>query len=351
MNKEIELLCQHLEMVLKNPKVSKLPKLKNPDIIKLNGHIEKLILILQENYKITEAISEGKLDTVINKENVYAGPLMELQSILKHLTWQLSLVADGKLDTQIHFLGDFSKTFNKMIAQLKERESTLIENAILTEALNNQQIQILEQEFENQAEKYLQLVDSLEELRRFRHDMKNHFMCIDSFLLDENVQGAREYIHAITNIVANSFTLETNDNYIFNALIDEKLKVASQLDVKIHKTIAIHRKLNIKDVDICILLGNALDNCIDALRKVDRENRELYITIILTGDILSVEIVNTLAKQVSIKDGLINTTKREKNKHGIGLKNMKTTVEKYEGEMHIHCNEETFTLLFILCNI
>lgn len=252
---------------------------------------------------------------------------------------------------QIHFLGDFSKTFNRMIAQLKEREQALLENAKLTEALNNQQFEILEKELQDQAEKYTQVIDSMEELRRFRHDMKNHFMCIDSLLLDDNMQGARDYIHSINNIVASSFTLETNDNYIFNALIDEKLKVASQLDVKIKKIIAINRRLDIKDVDICILFGNALDNCIDALKKVEQEKRELSITVILVEDTLSVEIANTFEEPVRMEESIIQTTKSEKHNHGIGLKNVNATVEKYDGEVNIDIKNNIFKLIVVLCKV
>ena len=351
MNEDIKLLCKYLENVIKHPLEIEMPTLKNSGIIKLGEYIEELVHILNKNYEITENISEGNLDSVIEKENLYAGPLMELQSILKHLTWQIGLVADGKLDEKIYFLGDFSNAFNKMIVQLKEREQSLIKNAELTKALDEKQMQLLEQEFQNQTEKYTQLVGSMEELRRFRHDMKNHFMCVDSLLLDDNIQEARDYIHSITNIVANAFTLETNNNYIFNTLINEKLQMASQLDTKIHKTIAINRKLDIKDVDVCILFGNALDNCIDALRKVEKEKRELSLTIILSGEILSAEIVNTIDRPVLITNETIATTKNEKSKHGIGLKNIKTTVEKYDGEVHMDASNNKFKLVLILCNI
>ncbi|MEG0164882.1 sensor histidine kinase [Anaerorhabdus sp.] len=351
MKKDIELLCNYLEWILNHPLGNQQLTFQDPEIMRLYQTIEKFVAILNQNYEITENISEGKLDSEVGKDNLYVGPLMELQSILKHLTWQLGLVANGKLDMQIHFLGDFSKTFNRMIAQLKEREQALLENAKLTEALNNQQLEILEKELQNQAEKYTQVIDSMEELRRFRHDMKNHFMCIDSLLLDDNMQGARDYIHSINNIVASSFTLETNDNYIFNALIDEKLKVASQLNVKIKKIIAINRRLDIKDVDICILFGNALDNCIDALKKVEQEKRELSITVILVEDTLSVEITNTFEEPVRMEEGIIQTTKSEKHNHGIGLKNVNATVEKYDGEVHIDIKNNIFKLILVLCKV
>ncbi|SKA04214.1 sensor histidine kinase [Anaerorhabdus furcosa] len=351
MKKDIELLCDYLEWILIHPLENQQLTLQDSEMMRLYQTIEKFVAILNRNYEITENISEGKLDSEVGKDNLYAGPLMELQSILKHLTWQLGLVANGKLDMQIHFLGDFSKTFNRMIAQLKEREQALLENAKLTEALNNQQFEILEKELQDQAEKYTQVIDSMEELRRFRHDMKNHFMCIDSLLLDDNMQGARDYIHSINNIVASSFTLETNDNYIFNALIDEKLKVASQLDVKIKKIIAINRRLDIKDVDICILFGNALDNCIDALKKVEQEKRELSITVILVEDTLSVEIANTFEEPVRMDESIIQTTKSEKHNHGIGLKNVNATVEKYDGEVNIDIKNNIFKLIVVLCKV
>ena len=85
---------------------------------------EKLVKILElfnESYDFAENLSKGDLTSSVSRENVFAMPLKALQSNLHHLTWQTNQVANGNLNQQVFFLGDFSSAFNNMIATLQEK--------------------------------------------------------------------------------------------------------------------------------------------------------------------------------------------------------------------------------------
>lgn len=78
MKKDIELLCDYLEWILIHPLENQQLTLQDSEMMRLYQTIEKFVAILNRNYEITENISEGKLDSEVGKDNLYAGPLMEL---------------------------------------------------------------------------------------------------------------------------------------------------------------------------------------------------------------------------------------------------------------------------------
>ena len=79
--------------------------------------------MLHSSYDFQKKLAEGDLDAEIDRRNYLVMPLRAFQASLKHLNWQASRVAKGDLNQQVHFLGDFSDSFNSMIEALKEKET------------------------------------------------------------------------------------------------------------------------------------------------------------------------------------------------------------------------------------
>lgn len=77
--------------------------------------------MLNESYRYSEKLAQGDLKATTSRTNIFAMPLKGLQASLAHLTWQASQVAEGDLNQQVHFLGDFSNSFNHMINSLREK--------------------------------------------------------------------------------------------------------------------------------------------------------------------------------------------------------------------------------------
>ncbi len=84
--------------------------------------LDNFIDTVLEAYEYQKKIASGDLAAEVGRKNVAAMPLRALQASLKHLTWQASQVAGGDLNQEVHFLGDFSKSFNHMILSLREKE-------------------------------------------------------------------------------------------------------------------------------------------------------------------------------------------------------------------------------------
>ncbi|MFO7912477.1 MAG: diguanylate cyclase [Desulfotignum sp.] len=78
--------------------------------------------MINESYQYSEHLSRGDLKAKSSRNNIFAMPLKGLQASLSHLTWQARQVAEGDLSQKVHFLGEFSDSFNRMIRSLREKK-------------------------------------------------------------------------------------------------------------------------------------------------------------------------------------------------------------------------------------
>ncbi len=78
--------------------------------------------MINESYRYAESLSRGDLKARTSRNNIFAMPLKGLQASLAHLTWQARQVAEGDLNQQVHFMGEFSDSFNHMISSLREKK-------------------------------------------------------------------------------------------------------------------------------------------------------------------------------------------------------------------------------------
>ena len=352
MDKNQVKLIHYIESIEKNPAG---PILNTKSIDEsyqdLSNKIVDLHKFILEAYKDALKIAAGDFMITMNSRNPLIGPLKEIQSILHHINWQIDQIAIGDFNQSVDYLGDFTNSFNKMINKLKNREFLLKENAQLADTVMSQQTKLLEREFINQVEKYERLSNSTKELRSYRHDMNNHMLCIDSLLQDGNINEARKYIQSLSTIFRSQSIVEYEENYILGALLNEKMRKAEELNTKIIKKVDVHRKINIENIDWCILFGNALDNALEALEKVNEKERKLSIIVKNYNDVLSVKITNSLNEKLIKEGNSFKTTKRDAYLHGLGLSNIKKCIDKYKGEMRITTNEHEFILVFILFGI
>lgn len=100
----------------------------------------------------------------------------------------------------------------------------------------------------------------------------------------------------------------------------------------------------IKDTDLYTLFGNALDNAIEAVLKLDEKYRVINITGLKTGDMLSVGITNYYGGEIKFSDGLPLTGKDGGEYHGFGMKSIRDIVEKYGGNLAVSVKDGVFSL-------
>ena len=115
-------------------------------------------------------------------------------------------------------------------------------------------------------------------------------------------------------------------------------------DIKLNLRIEIPQKLRFNDADICVILGNCLDNSIEAVCKLDDvSKREVNVDLVYRKKGLLIKISNPFSGDIK-KDTNRNlvTTKADKENHGMGLCSVKNAVSKYNGAMNISTDNSMF---------
>ena len=202
---------------------------------------------------------------------------------------------------------------------------------------------ILEKQVNAQVD-YYKKVDRLnKDLRDFRHDYKNHMICIQGLLDSQEYDEAREYIHGITlrkTILSKEFA---SGNSIADALLSDKAECTEEIGAELQFKGVIFE--DIPSVDLCTILSNALDNAIEACEKISSDEPKIIsVKCSYIKHIQFILISNPVAEDVKIINNAVETSKADKNVHGIGLYNIRRTVAKYEGEFEISCKDKMFVM-------
>lgn len=190
---------------------------------------------------------------------------------------------------------------------------------------------------------------AIQEIRRTKHDMKNNMIYLQK-LLSVDTDKAKEYLGEYLNeteISLNEFS--KSGNLPVDAVINYKNELAQKMDIEIDLQERIPVNLPYKDSDLCIILGNLLDNAIEALEDCDGINKRVFLSIYFSKGKLKIKVENPYAGTVKKnKNGDYLSKKTDKRNHGIGLKSVGKIVESYGGIMEIETINSMFKVTIIM---
>lgn len=224
----------------------------------------------------------------------------------------------------------------------------LYNNLIREESIKYENILLTQQNdaFQKQAK----LIHKFQEdIRGQKHDMKHHLSVIKRLAEQMQIEALLEYINGIIEFTHITESGITCGDIVIDAIVNSKLYLASQQDTKLKLHIVLPDTLHINKMDITIILGNLLDNALEACIKLPAEERFILVDISYHHKVLAIEIRNPYDIQsINICNGKIYSTKRDQDWHGIGLNNVKQTVEKYKGVFEYFTSEENGKNFFIV---
>lgn len=227
---------------------------------------------------------------------------------------------------------------------------------LIANGISNNQLKILtanyEHQIEVQAKYYKELAAANYDSRRFRHDYKNMQIAIEKLLADGKNQEALQLIQECGNAIDNPDGLQgafDTGNGIADALLTDKQQTAKLCNAVIHFQGAIAQDA-LLPTDLCVILGNTLDNAIEACQKLPPETEKtISITCSCNSGFLFLTVCNPVAEKVIVQNNRVATTKEDKTLHGFGLYSLQSVVKKYNGELHLHSTEDSFTVNIDLC--
>lgn len=223
--------------------------------------------------------------------------------------------------------------------------------------------------YEEQVKMYSQWIEEQKQthnaMEAFRHDMKNHISALKGICKNvrgEGEKGAIEEIDKYLDNIGINYSIMKNEvnsgNVLVDSILNMKLNYAVSIGISVDSEIRIPKDWLYDSMDMVIILGNLLDNAIEACGKpVANVHKKLYIELCYDKGNLFIRLENTynggLDDNIGTtnEDWFIKTTKRNKKRHGIGMKNIAAVVNKYNGVMRWKAENKVFHTEILLYGV
>ena len=184
------------------------------------------------------------------------------------------------------------------------------------------------------------IMESQSRIKALKHDMKNHILALQMLLQKKDWEGADRYLSSMQDFMANPSEYITTGNDTMDSLLNYMLQRANDVLNTVEAKINIPEKLILHSFDLNVVLGNLLDNAIEAASQT--EEKKLKIAMKLDKGILFINISNSSQGIADGKIQYLETTKEDAPNHGIGLRNVRRIIEKYHGDMDLICEDGKF---------
>ena len=202
----------------------------------------------------------------------------------------------------------------------------------------------LEKISEKENENYQALAGSYEEIRSIKHDLKNQVSLLNDLIKKQDYMAAQRHMKQLYSFVESAASICYTGNSAVDSIINLKGDYAKSKNIKFMTKINVG-EIRFDTVGMCRILGNALDNAIEACERVDTEEKCICIALNQLENKLIIEINNT-SPAVDIHN--LATSKANKIIHGIGLKSIKQAVKSMNGHMSYSYENGFFTLKIML---
>lgn len=229
---------------------------------------------------------------------------------------------------------------------------TVVMTVKLTESRYYSTLNSINESYLNAQKDYYEIKQTSDtEIRRIRHDMKNHLICIRELAAQGKYDELESYINDITKAVKGADRLIHTGSGIIDAIVNEKAAIARKAGIQFEWEGTISG-LEISAVDSCTLVSNLLDNALEACYKVDIADRFISLSFRRSEHFLLMTCENSAVRVVEFSDGRPLSTKADKLNHGFGIGNIDRCVKKYGGELKLSSEEKdgapTFTAQAII---
>lgn len=197
-----------------------------------------------------------------------------------------------------------------------------------------------------QYEQYHMSQESIDIINHKYHDLKNQIIAIRA---EKDLDKRDKYLEEMENSIKFYETQYKTGNEVLDTLLTSKLLVCIENDINV-TCIANGQLLDfLPTMDLCSIFGNALDNAIESVLKIeDKEQRLIKIAVYSQKDLILIRIENYFITPLQIQSGNFLTTKKDVHYHGYGLKSIKSIVNKHGGSVSIKTDNNWFKLIILI---
>jgi len=192
--------------------------------------------------------------------------------------------------------------------------------------------------------------DSQKTIQFYRHDMRNHLYKMRDMVEHEQFAKLKEYIGQTSKYMKLDKKIIESGNTDIDCLLNYKLRNVDEMNIELDTKVVLPHELFINVFDINIILGNLLDNALEALKQCSE--RRLIVHLTYSKGVMFITIKNTFVNNINMDSSgkIPSTTKKDMNKHGLGLQSVQYTLDKYDGTMEIETIENIFSVKALMYN-
>lgn len=190
---------------------------------------------------------------------------------------------------------------------------------------------------------YAEVENMYEKMRGWRHDYRHHIQAMKVHAQNGEYEEINRYLDMLDDDLTHVETVFKTGNRMADAILNSKLSIAAEKSIKVKAEARIPVSLTVSELDLCIAIGNLLDNAIEACAELPEEERLIRIYMEMKGNYLYLSLTNTAKGQ---KKHSFKTTKGEG--HGYGLARVDAIVKKYGGYLTRASEDGAFSTEILL---
>ena len=152
---------------------------------------------------------------------------------------------------------------------------------------------------------YAEVENIYRKMREWRHDYHNHIQALATMLEQGDIEKAREFLYEIHDTLTKVDTVLKTGNTMVDAILNSKISLMYSKNIRVDATAKVPSELTVKDIDLCVIIGNLLDNAMEACEKLPEGSRFIRIYISVKGNHLYMSFTNSAS---SVAQSLLSLT-------------------------------------------
>lgn len=221
-------------------------------------------------------------------------------------------------------------------------------NDILEREIQLRESKIFEMQVKNQTDMYRSVSENFDNQRKKTHEYKNQMMCIDALIEKREYGELEAYVQNICGKLNRELDAINTNHVIVNAIMNTKYQEALSKNILFVFQMNDLSALKISDEDIVVILANLLNNAIEACEKC-KGKRIIKVKFVIEDENVILSVRNTHENNLVFRDNDIQTSKEtDMEEHGIGIRNIIQTIEKYGGSYVIRPDENEFYFSIVI---
>lgn len=194
---------------------------------------------------------------------------------------------------------------------------------------------------------YAEVENMYRQVRGWRHDYKNHIQTLKAYMAVNEYDKVNTYLDRLDDDLTSVDTIMKTGSIIIDAILNSKISLANSKKISVIARAAVPENLNISEIDLCIIIGNLLDNAIEACENIESGEKFIRVLISIKQTQLYIYVANTAPGGKLTKVNGRFATKKS-GYHGFGLMRVDKMVEKYRGYVRRSSEDGAFTTEILL---